>query len=307
MTRWAPPRGRGSAFLAGVAPFLVAAGVGCAAPGGPESALVIENVSVVPMDGDGVLSDVSVLIEDDRIVDVGPSGDARVPAGARRVDGAGRFLIPGLWDMHVHFEPDEAALGWFLAAGVTGARVMWGTPGHLRLRDRVEAGELLGPSLYVAGTIVEGDPPPDLRDVISTEGRAMVRDSADGARVVGEQAEAGYDFIKVYNNVPTGAYRAIVSEARAVGLPVAGHVPFEVGLEGALAAGQATIEHLRGYVWKLVPGDAPRQPGADLRSRTVAWAYGDLESDRRAGGRDPERRCLERPHALRGTDHQTGG
>ncbi len=264
-------------------PLGVALAVGCAAGlvGAAQSTertspVAIEQVSVIPMDGARVLRDVTVLVDDGRVRAVGEADRIAVPSGATRVDGRGRFLIPGLWDMHVHFDGPPELLGMFLAAGVTGARVMWGSPTHLAYRDRVAGGELIGPELYVGGTIVEGEPPPELRDVIPTEGRALVRDRADGVSVVRQQAAEGYDFIKVYNNVPLDAYRGIVAEARRVGLPVAGHVPFAVGLEGVLDARQASIEHLRGYVWHLVPVDGPRRPGADLRSRTLAWADGDL-------------------------------
>lgn len=240
------------------------------------SPVAIEHVSVIPMDGERVLSDVTVLVDDGRVSAMGEADRIAVPSTATRVDGRGRFVIPGLWDMHVHFDGPPEILGMFLAAGVTGARVMWGTPSHLEYRDRIAAGELIGPELYVGGTIVEGEPPPELRDVIPTEGRALVRNHADGIAVVRQQAAEGYDFIKVYNNVPMDAYRGVVAEAGRVGLPVAGHVPFAVGLDGVLDARQASIEHLRGYVWHLVPIDAPRRPGADLRSRTLAWADGDL-------------------------------
>jgi len=221
--------------------------------------------------------DMTVIVGDGVVREMAPSGEIAVPENATRVDGLGRYLIPGLWDMHVHPDAEHPEqLGMFLAAGVTGVRVMWGTPAHVEQREQIKSGDLVGPELYLGGTIVEGEPPPDLRSVISTEGRAMVRDSADGAEVVRAQAAVGYDFIKVYNNVPLESYRAIVVEAASVGMPVAGHVPFEVGLEGALEASQASIEHLRGYVWHLVPEDAPNRPGADLRSRTVSWAYADL-------------------------------
>jgi imidazolonepropionase-like amidohydrolase len=256
--------------------------VGCLVCGTGQSGLAqvpapvaVERVSVIPMDGERVLTDMTVIVDEGRVRAMGQGDRIAIPAGATRVDGRGRYLIPGLWDMHVHFEGPPEILGMFLATGVTGARVMWGTPSHVEYRDRVARGELIGPELHVGGTIVEGEPPPELRDVISTEGRAMVRDSADGAEVVRQQAADGYDFIKVYNNVPLDAYRGIVVEARKVGIPVAGHVPFAVGLEGTLRARQASIEHLRGYVWHLVPEDAPQQPGADLRSRTLAWAFGD--------------------------------
>ncbi len=243
----------------------------------PPATLAIESVTVIPMDGEQALGDMTVLVGDGHVLAVQPAGeaDADIPDGAVRVDGRGRFLIPGLNDMHVHFQ-DSSALGRFIATGVTGVRVLWGGPPTLDFRDRIARGELAGPDIYTAGTIIEGLPPPALAAVIDTAGRVIVHDSIDGARAVQEQHAAGYDFIKVYNNVPAAAYRGIVAEAAALGIPVAGHVPFEVGLDGALAAGQASIEHLRGYIWHLVPEDAPHQPGADLRSRTLAWAHGDL-------------------------------
>jgi len=262
----------------------VAAPIACNQSDGPpaqpteQATLVIEGVSVIPMDTERILPDMTVLIGGGRVLAVQPSTeaeDAAIPAGATRVDGRGRFVIPGLNDMHVHFQ-EEQALGRFLATGVTGIRVLWGGPTTLDFRDRIVSGELDGPDIHTAGTIIEGLPPPELAAVIDTAGRVLVYDSIDGAAAVREQHAAGYDFIKVYNNVPASAYRGIVAEAAALGIPVAGHVPFEVGLDGALAVGQHSIEHLRGYIWHLVPEDAPNQPGADLRSRTLAWAHGDL-------------------------------
>jgi len=238
--------------------------------------LAIEHVSVIPMDGERVLESVTVVVEDGRVRAIGTVDETEVPTGATRIDGRGQFLIPGLWDMHAHPEGSPEGLGVFLATGVTGARVMWGTPEHVEYRDRIADGQLIGPELYVSGTIVEGEPPAELADVIDTEGRDLVRDSTDGAEVVRRHAAEGYDFIKVYNNIPLDAYRGIVIEAEKLGLPVAGHVPFAVGLEGVIEARQASIEHLRGYVWHIVPEDAPQPPGADLRSRTLSWEYGDL-------------------------------
>ena len=247
---------------------------GAGAPPADRVTLAIEDVSVIPMDGERVLAGVTVLIGDGRVLAVQPSAEADVPGGTVRVDGRGRFLIPGLNDMHVHFG-EEWALGRFLATGVTGVRILSGGPHTLDFRDRVRRGELAGPDIHTAGVIIEGLPPPGFAAVIDTAGRLIVRDSLDGVRAVRAQHSAGYDFIKVYNNVPAAAYRGIVAEARGLGVPVAGHVPFEVGLEGVLAAGQPSIEHLRGYIWHLVPEDAQAQPGPDLRSRTLAWAHGD--------------------------------
>jgi imidazolonepropionase-like amidohydrolase len=103
----------------------------------------------------------------------------------------------------------------------------------------------------------------------------VLTDPAAARGVVESQHRLGYDFIKVYNSLPKAVYDTIVTVAREVGMPVAGHVPFAVGLFGAFAARQASIEHLRGYIAELVPKTAAVQPGPTLRSRSVAWNYVD--------------------------------
>ena len=163
-----------------------------------------------------------------------------------------------------------------LANGVTGIRVMWGNPHQLTWRERIERGEVLGPRLVLGGEILEGEPPPEFRSVIGFESMNLVYDSVDAAEQVRRQGEVGYDFIKVYNNIPLQAYIGIMAEAEDLGIPVDGHVPFEVGLERAAAMGQRSVEHLRGYIQLLVSEGATNQPGRDLRSRALAWAEADL-------------------------------
>jgi Amidohydrolase family len=102
-----------------------------------------------------------------------------------------------------------------------------------------------------------------------------VKSFAEGVAEVRRQKAAGYDYIKVYNNIPREAYDGLVHEADRLRMPIVGHVPFAIGIDGALAARQKSVEHLRGYIEKLVPPDAPIQPGIDMRSRTLAWEYVD--------------------------------
>jgi imidazolonepropionase-like amidohydrolase len=102
-----------------------------------------------------------------------------------------------------------------------------------------------------------------------------VATAAAAVQAVREQHDAGFDFIKVYNDLSKEVYEAIVTEARRLGVPVAGHVPLSVGLKGALAARQASIEHLRGYAEELVRADGPLKAGNDFRTRTLAWNYAD--------------------------------
>ena len=245
-----------------------------AQPSDRQQTIAITHVTVIDVERGQPLRDRTVVVRDGRIALVDPAATARVPAGARVVNGLGKYLLPGLWDMHVHPGP-EKDLATLVAHGVTGVRVMWGDSSVLLRRQRIVRGELVGPTLVTAGRIIEGIPPPESAGVVDTAGRAIVRSAAEAEREVRAQKAAGYDFIKVYNNVPRDAYDAIMAEARRQGMPVAGHVPFAVGLRGVMAAGQASVEHLRGYPELLVPLEAPQQPGVDLRSRTLAWRFAD--------------------------------
>lgn len=236
--------------------------------------LVLKNVNVVDVDAGAIVAGRTVVVSDGSIKEIGAQETLRPPAGARVVDGSGRFLMPALWDMHSH--PMELqALSMLVANGVGGIRIMWGLPQHLEWRARVELGELLGPRMLIAGPIIEGVPPQQLASVVDTEGRRLVKTFADGVAEVRKQKAAGYDYIKVYNNIPLAAYNGLVAEAERLHIPVVGHVPFAAGIQGVLAARQKSIEHLRGYIEKLVPADAPIQPGIDLRSRMLAWEYAD--------------------------------
>ena len=231
----------------------------------PNDTLAIVHAEVLPMNSEAVLHDHTVIVQGGRIEALGPADEVAVPQGAKMIDGRGCYLMPGLADMHVHtwFEEDLAL---FLANGVTTVRNMFGSPMHLEWRNEIEAGERLGPTIYTAGPIVDGKPPiwPGSRVATNEEeGRAAVRD----------QAEAGYDFIKVYNRLSLEAYQAIVIEADEIDIPVMGHVPDAVGLEEVLLAGQTTIEHLAGYESALVSADTPR--GVGFLSELACWEHVD--------------------------------
>lgn len=231
----------------------------------PPIALV--DVSVIPIDRPGAIAHQTVLVREGRIAAVGPTATIAVPADAIRIDGRGGFVLPGFADMHTHpFRPFDLLT--FLANGITTIRVMWGDTAQLAWRRDVERGALIGPRIVTSGAIIDGDPPsqPTMR---------VLTDPARARAEVEAQHRAGYDFIKVYNSVPKAVYDTIVAVARELGMPVAGHVPFEAGLAGAFAARQASIEHLRGYVAELVPADAPVQPGPTLKARTLAWNSAD--------------------------------
>jgi len=232
------------------------------------------NVNVIPLNRERILESHTVVVKAGHIVDIGPTPVVDLPDGIAQIDGKGKYLLPGLAEMHGHsMDNDDLLL--MVANGVTTVREMAGSPKSLQWRAKVAQGKLVGPNIYTAGPIIEGEPPPELKMLIPVYGKKLIATAEEGAKEVARQKAMGFDFIKVYNNIPRDAYDGLVAAAKAHGLRVAGHVPFPVGLEGAFEAGQRTIEHLRGYIWKLVPKDAPEQPGLTLRDRAVSWQYAD--------------------------------
>ena len=210
------------------------------------------DVSVLPMDAERVLEHRTVLVTGDRITMIGAASEVTVPADARRVDGRGRFLMPGLGEMHGHnpplgSSPEYIANVYFLyvANGVTTVRGMLGWPGQLELRDRVNRSELLGPSLYLAGPSFSGS-------TVPTPPQAVAR--------VREQKAQGWDLLKVHPGVKREVYDAMARTADEVGIRFAGHIPADVGLRHAIAMHQETVDHLDGYIEDMQAEDAPVDP-----------------------------------------------
>lgn len=185
-----------------------------------------------------VLPDTTVLVRDDTIADV---GDHVRPEGATEVDLRGRFLIPGLADMHTHAQAEGIDNGLYIANGVTTVREMAGSPLARDWRTRIEAGALLGPRYTVGSRLIDGQPTiwnPEWIDVV------QIGDPATARAAVREEIARGADFIKVYSRVPKDAYRALAAEAHRHDIPFAGHCPDAIALEEAADLGQASIEHL---------------------------------------------------------------
>ncbi|MEX2284778.1 MAG: amidohydrolase family protein [Gemmatimonadota bacterium] len=199
------------------------------------------NVNVIPMDRERVLADQTVVVTNGRITAVGPAARTTVPPNAIRVDGRGKYLTPGLAEMHGHVpaaNPNavltpENVLFMYIAGGATTVRGMQGHPSHLPLRQRVESGELIGPRLYLSSPPLSGN---------------NATDAATAEQLVRNAKQAGYDHLKVHENLSKTAYDAIVKTAREVGLEWGGHVSVHVGVRGAIAARQSTIDHLDDYV-----------------------------------------------------------
>lgn len=269
--------------IAAIAAIVVACAVRRDAPPPPASTatatagatLAIVGATVLPMTAaDAELRDATVLVRDGRIVAVGPAAEVAVPAGAERVDGRGRFLVPGLVDAHVHLEygDDPAILALFVASGVTTVRSMDGRPHVLDWRARTASGALVGPRIVTAGPILDGDPP-------TRDDNMVVRDAAAAESLVRAQADAGYDLVKVYDALSPAAYAGVVAAARARGLPVVGHVPNAVRVDGALAAGQRSLEHLAELGPALEAADSPFRGRWHWAKRYVAMPIDTLRAD----------------------------
>jgi hypothetical protein len=199
--------------------------------------LIIQNVTVIDATGAEPRPALSVGIENGRIVAI--KKKIKVPKGAEVVDGTGKFLIPGLWDMHVHLNGADIFFPLLVANGITGVREMFtGIPIQTIREWRMRAGM---PRIYAPGFL---DGPMMLNNGPPPVGAFAVSNPAQARFAVRALAESGVDFLKVYNSIPRDAYFAIADEARAIGIPFAGHVPEAVSTGEASDAGQLSEEHL---------------------------------------------------------------
>lgn len=205
------------------------------------------DVSVIDVADGAAIPHQTVTIHKNRITEVAPSGKVDIPPNAIKIDAAGRYLMPGLVDMHVHAQSIQD-LALFVANGVTTVRNMRGSPIHLALRQFISEGRLLGPTFYTCGPILDGVPP-------TGESVTIVETEFEAREIVEAQKNAGYDCIKVYTRLSKPVYKEILKTAKEVELPVAGHVPTDVGLDLALVLGQNSIEHLTGYLGALEDND----------------------------------------------------
>lgn len=224
----------------------------------PPGNLAITHVNVIDMTGAPMRPDMTVVIDGDRISAVGGAKRIAVPEGAKVVDGSGKYLIPGLWDMHVHVHWP----GWpefmyplLVANGITGARDMWGDLSVVETHQAAIAeGRVVGPRFIASGNIVDGPP--------TCHGSVCVTNADEARAAVDSLAEAGAGFIKVNSGLSREAFLAIAEQASARGIAFAGHVPRAVRVTEASDAGQKSIEHL----WSIPAGCSTRED--DVRA---AW------------------------------------
>ena len=234
-----------------LAAIALLASAACASAQAPASTIAITNVSVIPMDTERVLEHQTVIIRDGLIAEVGAAADVRVPDGALNIDGRGKYLMPGLSEMHAHVPGGPNAtpqavrdvMFLYLANGITVARSMLGAPPHLELRRQLADGAVIGPTLIAGAPSLNGNSAPD---------PATARD------LVIAHANTGYDFLKLHPGISAEVYDTIVAVAARTGITLGGHVSADVGLDRTLHARQGTIDHLDGYV-EAVLADSIRQ------------------------------------------------
>jgi imidazolonepropionase-like amidohydrolase len=235
----------------------------------PLQLIAIAHATVFDMTGAPPRRDFTVVADGARIVAVGPSATVRIPSGARVIEGRGKYLIPGLWDMHVHTDLAgidlSPLLGLYLANGVTGVRDMGGDFARIGAwREEIARGSLAGPRIVASGPYLNGVP-------VSIP-HFDVHTASDAVHAVDSLAAMGVDFVKIHSRVPREAVFAALREAKAKGLAVGGHVSYGVTVEEVSDSGQKSLEHLLGFINMCTPADSTRFAAADPFIRTVFGA-----------------------------------
>ncbi len=222
-----------------------------------QNAIAITNVTVIPMDRERTLADQTVIIRDGRIVSVGPAARASVPAGVTRIDGRGKFLMPGLAEMHAHVPPGNPTeeqladiMFLYVANGITTIRGMLGAPYQIELKAKLASGAMLGPRFFPAAPSLNGNSAPN---------------PAAGIAAVKAAKTVGYDLMKIHPGFSRETWDASVAELKAQGMTFGGHVPTAVGVVHAMRSGISTIDHVDGYLEASVRDSAVyTTPGSTL-------------------------------------------
>lgn len=219
-----------------------------------EADFAFTNVNVLTMKSEAVLKNQTILIKQGKILAIGNADDISIASTSTIVDGAGKYLMPGLAEMHAHIPGNrnmellEETLFLYLSNGITTIRGMLGQPYHLELRDKVLSGEILGPRIYTSGPSINGN---------------SVRSVEEAQLKVKAQKEAGYDFLKMHPGLTRENFDAVVATAYEVGIPFSGHVSIDVGVRRALEAKYASIDHIDGYIEGMVPSTIRVNPNTN--------------------------------------------
>lgn len=211
----------------------------------PVQELVFRSVNVIPMDGEIVLPNQTVVVRNGVIHAMGDEGKVQWSKDAKVIDGKGKYLMPGLAEMHAHVPPSDdveamkEVLLLFAVNGITTIRGMLGHPRHLELRASIQNGSVIGPTFFTSGPSFNGNSAPTPQAA---------------AQLVRDQKAAGYNFLKIHPGIKLDAFKSMAATAKELNIPFAGHVPSDVGIWNAIEMGILTIDHLDGFVEALIPG-----------------------------------------------------
>lgn len=199
--------------------------------------LVLTHANIIDMIGAKLKPDMTLIIVGNRIVSISKSGKIRVPKDAQVINATSKYIIPGLWDMHVHLGEEDFDknfyLRLFIANGITGIRIMEGAPEYHLWRIEAQKGTLLAPRMIIASQVFGFS---NLSNMSESQALEEVR----------KAKQEGADFIKVHDNLSRSSYFALIEKAKLFGLPIEGHTPGSITAEEASQAGQKSIEHLTG-------------------------------------------------------------
>jgi len=237
----------------------------------PRNLFILSHVAIVDVRNGGLQADQTVVLSRGRIISIGPAKSAKYPRAARSIDCQGLFLIPGLWDMHVHLAfgdwfPDavEISLPLFIANGVTGVRDMGSELQVVQgWRNQIELGRLVGPHIYTSGPMLDG-PQPRFPSSIA------ISTPDDARRAVADLKDRGADFIKLQSLIPRDAVLAIADEAKKQGISFVGHVPDSVRASEMSHAGMKSFEHLIGIFEGSSPDEDDFLKGNKTEARFLA-------------------------------------
>lgn len=206
--------------------------------------LAIQNVSVIDATGADTKTEMTVLINGNQIYKIEKTSKTKIADNVKVVDGSGKFLIPGLWDSHIHPYMEDKPIdvighkfiSIYIANGITSVRVMLGSPEQHQMSEEIASGKLMGPRMLIASPLAAG-PAPGRSD------SSGVYNAEKGRQFVQESFHAGADFIKVGSYLPPDAYFGIANEAKLLGIPFTGHLPYSISGIEASDVGQHTLEH----------------------------------------------------------------
>ncbi len=225
-------------------------------PSGQPLPVAFTNVTVLTMEGNRRLYDQTVIVINGRIATIGPSNSTPVPDNATRILGRGKFLMPGLAEMHAHVPPGNPTqeqladiMFLYVANGITTIRGMLGAPYQIALKQQLARGEMLGPQFFSAAPSLNGTSAPTPEAAI-----ALVR----------QAKQTGYDLVKIHPGVSRATWDAAVREMRVQGLTFGGHIPADVGIVHAMRTGIATIDHVDGYLEAAVGDSSVYASGGQL-------------------------------------------